>query len=156
MSSMQTLNGGVGRHTLEDVTGIVGSPTSSFVSTEASECSSSSNRPRKKYECVPEVMKTAPDYIDQRIRNRNAVKRFREKSKTKAKQLEEEKASLTALTKLYDNELIRINRSKQPSYWTELYFFFFYFLSRDFCKIQSEDSESAAETSYLFILISCV
>ncbi|CAH8839721.1 unnamed protein product [Trichobilharzia szidati] len=125
MSSMQTLNGGVGRHTLEDVTGIVGSPTSSFVSTEASECSSSSNRPRKKYECVPEVMKTAPDYIDQRIRNRNAVKRFREKSKTKAKQLEEEKASLTALTKLYDNELIRINRSKQvTSFFTLLFSFY--------------------------------
>ncbi|CAH8498206.1 unnamed protein product [Heterobilharzia americana] len=89
------------------------SPTYSSVSTELSECYSSPNRPRKKYECVPESLKTAPDYIDQRIRNRNAVKRFRERSKTKAKKLEEEKANLISLTQLYDNELIRIKRSKQ-------------------------------------------
>nr|CAH8839459.1 unnamed protein product [Trichobilharzia regenti] len=143
MSSMQTLTGGVGGHILEDVTTIVGSPTSSCVSTEASECSSSSNRPRKKYECVPEYMKTAPDYIDQRVRNRNAVKRFREKSKTKAKQLEEEKVSLTALTKLYDNELIRINRSKQPLY-------IFIFVSTYYLQVMSvvHVSSSSSSTKY--------
>ncbi|XP_018646984.1 hypothetical protein Smp_098560.2 [Schistosoma mansoni] len=58
-------------------------------------------------------MKRTPDYINKRIRNRSAVKRFREKSKTKAKRQEDVKANLILLTRFYDNELIRIKHSKQ-------------------------------------------
>ncbi|CAH8495351.1 unnamed protein product [Schistosoma mattheei] len=85
----------------------------SSASVRASEYCPSPSQSRKRYECVPEPMKKTPDYINKRIRNRSAVKRFREKSKTKAKRQEDVKAHLISLTKFYDNELVRIKHSKQ-------------------------------------------
>nr|AAW26115.1 SJCHGC08768 protein [Schistosoma japonicum] len=87
--------------------------TSSSASAEGSDCCSSPCRSRKRYECVPESMKTTQNYIIQRIRNRSAVRKFREKLKTTAKRQEDVKANLISLTKLYDNELVRIKHSKQ-------------------------------------------
>ncbi|CAH8526937.1 unnamed protein product [Schistosoma rodhaini] len=99
------------RRTLKDHSPINTSPSSTGV--RASEYCPSPSQSRKRYECVPEPMKRTPDYINKRIRNRSAVKRFREKSKTKAKRQEDVKANLILLTRFYDNELIRIKHSKQ-------------------------------------------
>ncbi|CAH8509074.1 unnamed protein product [Schistosoma margrebowiei] len=100
-----------GKITLEGHSSINTFPSSASV--RASEYCPSPSQSRKRYECVPEPMKRTPDYINKRIRNRSAVKRFREKSKTKAKKQEDIKANLISLTKFYDNELVRIKHSKQ-------------------------------------------
>ncbi|CAH8286493.1 unnamed protein product [Schistosoma turkestanicum] len=100
-----------GNRSFEDLSILMTSPSSASIG--ASEYCPSPSRSRKRYECVPQSMKETPDYISQRIRNRTAVKRFREKLKTEAKRQEDMKASLISLTRLYDNELIRIKNSKQ-------------------------------------------
>lgn len=100
-----------GSRTLEYYNPINTFPSSANV--RESEYCPSLSQSRKRYESVPEPMKRTPDYINKRIRNRSAVKRFREKSKTKAKRQEDVKAHLISLTRFYDNELIRIKHSKQ-------------------------------------------
>ncbi|KAK4469218.1 hypothetical protein MN116_006792 [Schistosoma mekongi] len=83
--------------------------TSSSASAEGSDCCSSPCRSRKRYECVPESIKTTPNYVSQRIRNRSAVRKFREKSKTTAKRQEDQLELLLYRYAAHKNIICQLN-----------------------------------------------